>query len=105
MEIDPAGNVIGRLGEGSPTLLLASHIDTVPGFIPVRHDNDRIFGRGAVDAKSSLAAMISAAYELSLRKIGGKVIIVGVVDDTQVGQQVLNLAAGIEAGGPHQMIG
>jgi N-carbamoyl-L-amino-acid hydrolase len=28
--VDPAGNVFGRLGEGSPTVMTGSHIDTVP---------------------------------------------------------------------------
>ncbi|MHA1606210.1 MAG: M20/M25/M40 family metallo-hydrolase [Candidatus Freyarchaeota archaeon] len=81
VEIDPAGNVIGRLGEGSPTLLLASHIDTVPGFIPVRHDNDRIFGRGAVDAKGSVAAMVIAGAEAFRRNMKGSLIFAGIVGE------------------------
>ena len=28
--VDPAGNVFGRLGEGTPAILTGSHIDTVP---------------------------------------------------------------------------
>src|SRR5207245_825261 len=36
------------------------HMDTVPGFIPVRREGNRLFGRGAVDAKGPLAAAITA---------------------------------------------
>ncbi len=56
--IDKAGNVIGEIGERGPRILLCGHIDTVPGEIPVRVENGFLHGRGAVDAKSSLAAMM-----------------------------------------------
>jgi LysW-gamma-L-lysine carboxypeptidase len=58
---DQAGNVIGEKGDGGRTLLFCSHIDTVPGWINVRIESDRIWGRGAVDAKASLLAMALAA--------------------------------------------
>ena len=58
---DAAGNAIGEVGSGSPHLLLCGHMDTVPGFIPVRREGDRVYGRGATDAKSPMCAMISAA--------------------------------------------
>ncbi|MEM3041907.1 MAG: M20/M25/M40 family metallo-hydrolase, partial [Nitrososphaerota archaeon] len=58
---DRAGNVYGEVGVGSPTVLLCGHMDTVPGWIPVKVEDNKVYGRGAVDAKSSLAAMISAA--------------------------------------------
>jgi LysW-gamma-L-lysine carboxypeptidase len=56
--IDTAGNAVGVLGNDGPRILLCGHMDTVPGRIPVRQDGDLLYGRGAVDAKSSLAAMI-----------------------------------------------
>ena len=52
------GNVIGELGDEGPRILLCGHMDTVPGEIPVRIEGDLLYGRGAVDAKSSLAAML-----------------------------------------------
>jgi LysW-gamma-L-lysine carboxypeptidase len=55
---DRVGNVIGKLGREGPRILLCGHMDTIPGEIPVRVDGDRLYGRGAVDAKSSLAAML-----------------------------------------------
>ncbi|HYM51273.1 MAG TPA: [LysW]-lysine hydrolase [Candidatus Limnocylindrales bacterium] len=57
---DQAGNVIATWGSGPSEVVLLGHIDTVPGAIPVRRDNDRLFGRGAVDAKGPLAAAITA---------------------------------------------
>ncbi len=58
---DSAGNAIGEVGSGKPHLLLCGHMDTVPGIIPVRQEGNRIYGRGAADAKSPMCAMISAA--------------------------------------------
>mgnify|MGYP002395734766 CR=1 FL=1 len=78
---DSVGNVYGEVGRGSPTVLLCGHIDTVPGQIPVRIEDGKVFGRGAVDAKSSLAAMISSAPELRLKGLEGRAIIAGVVDE------------------------
>ena len=59
--IDEVGNVVGVLGREGPRILLCGHMDTVPGHISVRREGDLLYGRGAVDAKSSLAAMIIGA--------------------------------------------
>ena len=58
---DNAGNAIGEVGSGRPHVLLCGHMDTVPGFLKVRREGDRIYGRGAADAKSPMCAMISAS--------------------------------------------
>lgn len=57
---DKAGNAIGSVGSGHPHVLFCGHMDTVPGFLTVRVDGDRVYGRGAADAKSPMCAMISA---------------------------------------------
>ena len=57
---DEVGNVIAFWGSGPREVLLLGHMDTVPGFIPVRREAQRLFGRGAVDAKGPLAAAITA---------------------------------------------
>ncbi len=57
---DKAGNAIGEVGSGHPHVLLCGHMDTVPGFLKVRVEGDRVYGRGAADAKSPMCAMISA---------------------------------------------
>jgi len=57
---DEVGNVIAFWGSGPREVLLLGHMDTVPGFIPVRREGRQLFGRGAVDAKGPLAAAITA---------------------------------------------
>jgi len=78
---DKAGNVYGEMGSGSPTVLLCGHMDTVPGEIPVKRENDWLYGRGAVDAKSSLAAMISTSSGIKSIQKERRVIVVGVVEE------------------------
>jgi LysW-gamma-L-lysine carboxypeptidase len=78
---DEAGNVIGKIGEGEPTLLFMSHIDTVPGEIPIREENGKIYGRGAVDAKASVASMTLAGSFLPDMNVNGTVIFAGVVEE------------------------
>jgi acetylornithine deacetylase len=55
-------NVFVRFGE--PRVVLSTHMDTVPPFIPSREDNEHIWGRGACDTKGIIAAMILAAENL-----------------------------------------
>ena len=47
-----------------PLVTLSTHLDTVPPFIPPRLEGDRLWGRGACDAKGIAAAMIVAAERL-----------------------------------------
>ncbi len=56
--MDEAGNIIGETGSQGPKILLCGHMDTISGELPVRLEGKFLYGRGAVDAKSSLAAMI-----------------------------------------------
>lgn len=49
---------------GEPVVVLSTHMDTVPPFIPSREDDARIWGRGACDTKGIIAAMITAVEEL-----------------------------------------
>src|SRR5579872_1639559 len=49
---------------GVPTVVLSTHMDTVPPFIPFSEDDENIYGRGACDAKGIIAAMIAAAEML-----------------------------------------
>ncbi len=50
---------------GRPCVVLSTHMDTVPPFIPSREDDEYIWGRGACDAKGIIAAMIEAAGRLA----------------------------------------
>ncbi len=77
---DDVGNVIGESGQGSPSVLLCGHMDTVPGDLSVKTAKEKIRARGAVDAKSSLAAMIGGATE-AREDFPGKITVLGVVDE------------------------
>ncbi|MEM2364916.1 MAG: M20/M25/M40 family metallo-hydrolase [Candidatus Bathyarchaeia archaeon] len=92
---DEVGNVIGEVGSGAhPALLLCGHMDTVPGFIPVRVEGGTLYGRGAVDAKSSLASMILSAGALAKEGINGRIIMACVVDEEGEGRGIKNLMKG-----------
>lgn len=79
-EIDGAGNAVGVLGQGETTVLLLGHIDTVPGYIPVRRRDGRLYGRGAVDAKGPLAAFVTAAARVGVRA-DRRIVVVGAVEE------------------------
>lgn len=61
-------NIYARHVEDSP-ITFSTHLDTVPPFIPPRLDGDRLWGRGACDAKGIAAAMIVAAERLRERGV------------------------------------
>jgi len=58
--VDDWGNVIASKGEGAPHVVLNTHLDTVPPHLPYERDDDRVYGRGANDAKGPLAALVAA---------------------------------------------
>ncbi|MFN8007247.1 MAG: [LysW]-lysine hydrolase [Terriglobia bacterium] len=80
---DGVKNVIGVLGSGEKTVILLGHIDTVPGNIPVRIDDGKLFGRGSVDAKGPMACFIAAASRLrsEIEESGKKLIVIGAVEE------------------------
>jgi len=70
---DAVGNVRAPADD---SLLLTSHVDTVPGDIPVRvepgegDESDVLWGRGSVDAKGPLCAMAVAAVRTGVSFAG-----------------------------------
>lgn len=56
-------NIIATLNE-NPRVWLSTHMDTVPPFIAPTEDDEKIYGRGACDAKGIIAAQITAAEQL-----------------------------------------
>jgi LysW-gamma-L-lysine carboxypeptidase len=62
--VDGAGNAVARLGRGALTVYLLGHIDTVPGAVPVRLADGKLYGRGAVDAKGAFCTAMAAASRL-----------------------------------------
>jgi LysW-gamma-L-lysine carboxypeptidase len=77
---DPAGNAIGVLGEGEREIMLLGHMDTVEGFIPIRLQDGRLYGRGAVDAKGPLATFILAAARVGPLP-DKRIVVVGAVEE------------------------
>ncbi len=56
------GNVWASRAGGGVTM--STHLDTVPPYVPPRLEGDRLYGRGACDAKGIAAAMMVAAEKL-----------------------------------------
>ncbi len=86
IKVDGMGNLLGRIGSGSKSILFDSHIDTVivndeslwdvPPFSGEIKDG-RLYGRGAVDMKSNAAASIYAgAIAKQQGMLAGKTIYV-----------------------------
>jgi acetylornithine deacetylase len=81
-------NVVGtaRGSGGGRSLLLNAHMDTVgvagmeDGWKP-RLENGRLYGRGAYDMKSSLAAIMLAGAEAAETGLRGDVIVTAVCDE------------------------
>jgi acetylornithine deacetylase len=69
---DASVTVVVERGTSTPTIVFASHLDTVPAgdgwtrqpFVP-SVDGDRLYGRGSGDAKASVAAMLTAARDFA----------------------------------------
>src|SRR5215217_2842834 len=62
-EVTPGrGNVWASRSGGGVTL--STHLDTVPPYVAPKLDGDRLYGRGACDAKGIAAAMLAAADNL-----------------------------------------
>ncbi|KAK6538268.1 hypothetical protein TWF694_011147 [Orbilia ellipsospora] len=55
-------------GSKSAPILLTSHIDTVPPFLPFKDGLRTVYGRGSCDAKASVASQIIAVEELLSQK-------------------------------------
>jgi acetylornithine deacetylase len=101
-------NVVARIGPAAPRagLLLVAHIDTVgagdmPEPFTPRVRNGRLYGRGALDIKSGVAAVCAAAASLvqQNRKLGKPLAIAAVVDEecNSIGTQALVKQVSAEA--------
>ena len=86
---DEVGNFIAVKGAGRE-ILLVGHVDTVPGKIPVKIENNRLYGRGAVDAKGSLACFLEAAAVCTQ----GRIVVIGAVDEEGTSKGAKNLLQG-----------
>jgi LysW-gamma-L-lysine carboxypeptidase len=78
--VDEAGNAVGLMGKGGRQVVLLGHIDTVPGEIPVRVENNVLYGRGSVDAKGPLASFADAAAKAGAQD-GWQFVVIGAVEE------------------------
>jgi acetylornithine deacetylase len=87
-------NIIARGAE--PRVVFSTHLDCVPPFFPSRVEGDRLYGRGACDAKGILAAQVAAADRL--RREGeprvGLVFVVGEERGSDGARKANELATG-----------
>lgn len=86
--IDEVNNAIAHRGasesEASIHIVLLGHIDTVPGEIEVRIENGILHGRGSVDAKGPLVAMLVAGSRAKLPD-GVRLTVAGAVGEEASG--------------------
>ena len=83
--VDEVGNFIAstheQIGELAPVVMLG-HMDTVPGNIPVRIEDDILYGRGAVDAKGPLAAFVNATARIAREGQPQRpIVVIGAVEE------------------------
>lgn len=78
--IDEAGNVVGVMGKGTRQIVLLGHIDTVPGEVAVRVEDNILYGRGSVDAKGPLASFVDGVAKVGA-KDGWQLIVIGAVEE------------------------
>ncbi len=71
LDVERVGdNVVARTtGRHSRRLLVAGHVDTVPGDPTPQREGDRITGVGACDMKGSLAVMLELAVDPTARPV------------------------------------
>jgi acetylornithine deacetylase len=75
----------------TPDVVLSTHTDTVPPFIPSSEDDLYLYGRGACDAKGIIAAQVAAAERLRESGIAvGLLFVVGEERDS-AGARTANL--------------
>lgn len=76
--------------EPHPVVVFSTHMDTVPPFMPSSEDEERIYGRGACDAKGIIATQIIAAEKLRSEGIHvGLLFLVGEERDS-IGAKLAN---------------
>jgi len=86
LEVDDVGNYIFRRGRGERTILLAGHVDTVPGELEWGLRRGVVYGRGAVDAKGPLAAMLVGASMARIDEEKASVFVACLVDEEGEGR-------------------
>lgn len=92
-----AESVVATLGEGNPVIMLHAHIDTVPiGSEEAKHwstdpyeptfKDGKLYGKGSIDDKAPLAAMIWAFKKMATEKLRGTLVLVAAAEEETGGQ-------------------
>lgn len=92
IDIDPMGNILGRIGHGSHLIAMDAHIDTVGVGNPKlwtcdpylgKEEGDEIYGRGTSDQTGGMAAMVYAGKIIKDLGLEGdyQLLIVGSVQE------------------------
>ncbi|HEX4031202.1 MAG TPA: M20/M25/M40 family metallo-hydrolase [Terracidiphilus sp.] len=89
----PRWNVYAGVAGEKPDLVLSTHMDTVPPYIPFSEDDDFMYGRGVSDAKGIIAAQIAAAHALRAEGLRVGVLFVSGEERDSAGAKVANLAS------------
>lgn len=88
-EVEPGRqNLLATAGQ--PTVLLSTHLDTVPPFIPAREDDEWIHGRGSCDAKGIAAAMMFAADQARADGLPAALLFVVAEETDSIGAKQAN---------------
>jgi putative selenium metabolism hydrolase len=104
VDIDPMGNVVGRLELGpGPTVMIDCHLDTVPVVDASEWTREpygevvdgRLYGRGAVDMKGPMAAVIHAIGALTGTGHGTVVFAGTVAEELVEGPAALEVASAV----------
>jgi acetylornithine deacetylase/succinyl-diaminopimelate desuccinylase family protein len=97
IEKPEAQSVVATLGEGKPVIMLHAHIDTVPisneeakrwssdPYEPTIKDG-RLYGKGSIDDKAPLAAMMWAFKKLAAQPFRGTLVLVAAAEEETGGQ-------------------
>jgi acetylornithine deacetylase len=75
---------------GRPDVVLSTHMDTVPPFIPSKEDDLFLYGRGACDAKGIIAAQVAAAERLREAGVSAGLLFVVGEERDSAGAKVAN---------------
>jgi N-acetyl-ornithine/N-acetyl-lysine deacetylase len=71
-----------NVGTAKEPIILLGHMDTVSGYIPVRVEGNRLYGRGTVDAKGPLAAFLCVTARLARNANNAHpVLVIGAVQE------------------------
>ncbi|MGB6975502.1 MAG: M20/M25/M40 family metallo-hydrolase [Terracidiphilus sp.] len=85
-------NVYAAVKGQAPDLVFSTHMDTVPPYVPLREDEEFLYGRGVCDAKGILAAQVAAAEMLRAEGLRVGMLFVSGEERDSAGAKIANLS-------------